>query len=107
MAPPFVPSDDCVGVVLGNGTGGEDSTGTRDAPGSKLGRSHANRDTTHSSPGREVISAGHGPNGHAKYEEKLPLSLSASGSDLLRLMKNLPYHVCPAALSKNRTWTLY
>ena len=36
MAPPFVPADATVGVVLGEGTGGGDSMGTGDAPGGGL-----------------------------------------------------------------------
>ena len=43
-----MPSDATVGVVPGEGTGG-DSTGTGDAPGGGLDSSHVDGDTTHSS----------------------------------------------------------
>ena len=85
MVPPFVPADATVGVVPGEGTGGGDFTGTGDAPGGGLDSSHVDGDTTHS------LRWEAGPMEMRKLEEEqLLLPLSASSSDLLRLMVNLP-----------------
>ena len=89
MAPPFEPADATVGVVPREGMGGGDSTGTGDAPGGVDSTALMLTETLLTVRGEFRWEAG--PTEMRKLgEEELLLPLSASSSDLLRLMENLP-----------------